>query len=268
MAHGVCSGHVLHCLGSCLADAAQAICNSSSSSSRTSSSSTARSMPSLLQLLGLQLDAELLPAVMHCLLMVLTLFSGPLAYQLHFQCQQQQQPQQQQQQQRCIRFRRPSIHSVRDCIVAPVTEEWCFRACMVPLLWMEGAQLSTIILVAPLFFGVGHFHHVHFLVKQGWSVRQALQMVCFQLLYTTAFGWYATWVFCWTGKLLPAIAVHAFSNLMGVPPFGDMAAGRGGAAWMVLTVAGIAAFAWLMRAGIAGWQQYTSVYSHQAVHAG
>jgi hypothetical protein len=32
---------------------------------------------------------------------------------------------------------------VRDCIVAPITEEWCFRACMVPLLWMEVRGKST-----------------------------------------------------------------------------------------------------------------------------
>jgi hypothetical protein len=85
------------------------------------------------------------------------------------------------------------------------------------------------------------------------------------MLYTTVFGWYATWVFCWTGKLLPAIAVHAFCNLMGVPPFGEMAAEKRGKVWMMLTVVGIAAFAWLLRAGVAGWQQqqYTSVYNQQ-----
>jgi hypothetical protein len=46
----------------------------------------------------------------------------------------------QQQQQSWISLRAPSIHSVRDCVVAPITEEWCFRACMVPLLWMEVRQ--------------------------------------------------------------------------------------------------------------------------------
>jgi hypothetical protein len=87
----------------------------------------------LLQLLGLQLDAELLPATMQCLLMVLALFAGPLAYQLQMQWELRQQ----QQQQQWFGLKAPSIHSVRDCIVAPITEEWCFRACMVPLLWME-----------------------------------------------------------------------------------------------------------------------------------
>jgi hypothetical protein len=41
----------------------------------------------------------------------------------------------------------------------------------------QGVRTSTIIWVMPLFFGVGHFHHVYFLVKQGWTVAQALQPV-------------------------------------------------------------------------------------------
>lgn len=87
------------------------------------------------------------------------------------------------------------------------------------------------------------------------------------MLYTTVFGWYATWVFCWTGKLLPAIAVHAFCNFMGVPPFGEMVSARQGRVWVVLTVVGVAAFALLLRAGTADWQQqqYTSVYSQYAL---
>jgi prenyl protein peptidase len=89
------------------------------------------------------------------------------------------------------------------------------------------------------------------------------------MLYTTVFGWYATWVFCWTGRLLPAIAVHAFCNLMGVPPFGEMAADGRSLVWAVLTVAGIAGFAWLLQDCTAGWQQqqYTSVYSQHALSA-
>lgn len=45
---------------------------------------------------------------------------------------------------------------------------------------VQGVRLSTIILVTPLFFGVGHLHHVYFLMKQGWSVAQALQPVRLQ----------------------------------------------------------------------------------------
>ena len=43
--------------------------------------------------------------------------------------------------------------------------------------------------------------------------------VGFQFAFTTAFGWFATFVFLRTGHLTAAVAVHAFCNLMGFPDF-------------------------------------------------
>jgi prenyl protein peptidase len=31
----------------------------------------------------------------------------------------------------------PGLIVTRDCVIAPLAEEWCFRACMVPLLWLK-----------------------------------------------------------------------------------------------------------------------------------
>jgi len=31
-----------------------------------------------------------------------------------------------------------NLRTLRDCMIAPITEEWCFRCCMVPLLWLAG----------------------------------------------------------------------------------------------------------------------------------
>lgn len=91
----------------------------------------AGNLPSMIQLLGLQLDAKLLPAILQPLGMTAVLFTGPLVYRLLHWVEQERR------QQEWFSPGRPSIHSIRDCVVAPVTEEWCFRACMVPLLWME-----------------------------------------------------------------------------------------------------------------------------------
>lgn len=41
-------------------------------------------------------------------------------------------------------------------------------------------------------------------------------------MYTTVFGWLATWVFLATGHALAPALVHAACNAMGVPRFGEM----------------------------------------------
>lgn len=38
-----------------------------------------------------------------------------------------------------------------------------------------------------------------------------------QFVFTTLFGWYATFVMVRTGSVWPAVAVHAFCNVMGAP---------------------------------------------------
>lgn len=40
---------------------------------------------------------------------------------------------------------------------------------------------------------------------------------CFQLLYTSLFGFFAAFVFLRTGNLFAAIAAHTFCNFMGLP---------------------------------------------------
>lgn len=80
----------------------------------------------------------------------------------------------------------------------------------------------------------------------------ALQ-VCFQMLYTILFGWFATWVFCSSGRLAPAVAVHALCNLMGVPPFGAMAAHPAhGTLLLLCTAGGVAAFGALVWCAVKG----------------
>lgn len=51
---------------------------------------------------------------------------------------------------------------LRNHIVAPVTEEFVFRACMLPLL-LQCFQPMTAVFIAPLFFGVGmYFVYISF----------------------------------------------------------------------------------------------------------
>jgi membrane protease YdiL (CAAX protease family) len=46
--------------------------------------------------------------------------------------------------------------------------------------------------------------------------------VLFQLLYTSVFGWYATWLFLRTQSLWGIVIVHSFCNWIGLPKFSLM----------------------------------------------
>lgn len=87
-----------------------------------------KAAPRLSQLLGLQPQASLLSDTFLALLLTAVLFAGPLLYMAVTAREGPRQAQY---------SRVPALHTIRDYVVAPLTEEWCFRACMVPLLWLE-----------------------------------------------------------------------------------------------------------------------------------
>merc|ERR1719209_2111720 len=57
----------------------------------------------------------------------------------------------------------------RNHVVAPFSEEFTFRACMLPMLLRHYTPTQAII-VSPLFFGVAHFHHMVERIKKGEPV--------------------------------------------------------------------------------------------------
>ncbi|XP_076392160.1 ras converting CAAX endopeptidase Sras isoform X3 [Megachile rotundata] len=111
----------------------------------------------------------------------------------------------------------------RNQIVAPLSEEWTFRACMLPLL-LQCFTPTTAIFVCPLFFGVAHFHHVVDKVKAGVKLKHALFISCFQFTYTTLFGAYAAFLFAKTGHLAAPFTAHSFCNHMGFPDLSEVVA--------------------------------------------
>mmetsp|Transcript_25242 Transcript_25242/g.38145 ORF Transcript_25242/g.38145 Transcript_25242/m.38145 type:complete len:317 (-) Transcript_25242:166-1116(-) len=112
----------------------------------------------------------------------------------------------------------PFWPQIRNLFTAPILEELVFRACMVPLLQQAlGNKTTTIILITPLFFGVAHAHHAFL----KWREKQPWKLIVlsssFQLLYTTLFGAYATYVFLRTNSLWAIAISHQFCNYMGLP---------------------------------------------------
>ncbi|KAK1154864.1 CAAX prenyl protease 2-like [Acipenser oxyrinchus oxyrinchus] len=85
---------------------------------------------------------------------------------------------------------------LRNQVVAPLTEELVFRACMLPML-APCAGLSPAIFTCPLFFGVAHFHHVIELLR----FRQG-----------TVGG-----IILSAGHLMGPVLCHSFCNYMGFP---------------------------------------------------
>ncbi len=110
----------------------------------------------------------------------------------------------------------------RNFIVCPLTEEFVFRGCMIPLVYPFLGQIHTCIVV-PLFFGVAHLHHI----IEGYFFNEApldsivLQHL-FQFSYTYVFGIYSTYLFLRTGSIFPAISAHMFCNYMGFPNISDL----------------------------------------------
>ncbi|XP_054264722.1 CAAX prenyl protease 2 [Macrosteles quadrilineatus] len=110
---------------------------------------------------------------------------------------------------------------MRNHIVAPLSEEFTFRACMLPLL-LQCFRPNTAIFICPLFFGTAHFHHMAERLSHGMELKKALLLSCFQFSYTTMFGAYSAYLFVRTGHFIAPFMAHAFCNHMGFPDLSEL----------------------------------------------
>ncbi|XP_017573841.1 CAAX prenyl protease 2 isoform X6 [Pygocentrus nattereri] len=209
-----------------------------------------RPSPPLLALLGIRIEGSV-PAAVLPLILTMVLFLGPLI-------------------QMAMDSPKGLVHEVKsgfslknvtDClrdlcwlrnhVVAPLTEELVFRASMLPIL-APCTGPTAAIFIAPLFFGVAHFHHVieqlrfghdsvlDILVCAGKMSCSKCEYVCllsilpgmselsvmffcfsvFQFSYTSVFGAYTAFIFTRTGHLVGPVLCHSFCNWMGFPALG------------------------------------------------
>ncbi|XP_012292379.1 CAAX prenyl protease 2 isoform X7 [Aotus nancymaae] len=113
---------------------------------------------SLLTLMGFRLEG-IFPAALLPLLLTMILFLGPLM-QLSMDCpcdladglKVVLAPRSWA---RCL----TDMRWLRNQVIAPLTEELVFRACMLPML-APCMGLGPAVFTCPLFFGVAHFHHI------------------------------------------------------------------------------------------------------------
>ena len=113
----------------------------------------------------------------------------------------------------------------RDLLVAPLAEEWCYRACLLPLLLLLRPLSSPAAAVwtAPLFFSLAHAHH-HFAgvvnAESASRASTAALVLLIQLAYTYVFGAFAAHMLLATGSFWGVAAAHALCNLLGLPSVG------------------------------------------------
>ncbi|TFK11994.1 CAAX prenyl protease 2 [Platysternon megacephalum] len=171
---------------------------------------------SLLVLLGFRLEG-IVPATLLPLLLTMVLFLGPLI-QLSMDCpwdwvdglKVMFDP-------RFWALCLSDMRWLRNQVIAPLTEELVFRACMLPML-IPCTGLGPAIFTCPLFFGVAHFHHVieQLRFRQS-SVASIFLSAAFQFSYTAVFGAYTAFIFIRTGHLIGPVLCHSFCNYIGFP---------------------------------------------------
>ncbi|CAD7670010.1 CAAX prenyl protease 2 isoform X3 [Canis lupus baileyi] len=189
---------------------------------------------SLLTLMGFRLEG-IFPAALLPLLLTMILFLGPLM-QLSMDCpcdladglKVVLAPRSWA---RCL----TDMRWLRNQVIAPLTEELVFRACMLPML-APCTGLGPAVFTCPLFFGVAHFHHIFEQLRfrqssvgsiflsavlgqksiQVWSL-EASPSPAFQFSYTAVFGAYTAFLFIRTGHLIGPVLCHSFCNYMGFP---------------------------------------------------
>ncbi|KAL0555349.1 hypothetical protein IC582_009293 [Cucumis melo] len=136
-----------------------------------------------------------------------------------------------------------NILAWRNYVVAPLTEELVFRACMIPILLSGGFKPITVIFLCPILFSLAHLNHfMEYYSKQNNNLTKAVMVVGLQLGYTVVFGSYASFLFVRTGHLLAPLVAHVFCNFMGLPALFSRGRGVVSLAFLV----GMVGFLWLL----------------------
>lgn len=183
---------------------------------------------SLAEIIGLRLPGLALASVLP-LMLTMVLFLGPTVMLL---CDERARVY-------CIpMFWRQSFQDWiwwRNHVVAPFSEEFTFRACMVPVLLGHYTHKQAII-ISPLFFGVAHFHHMVERIRKGQDILSSFLVSVFQFTYTTIFGMYSALLFVRTGHLAAPFLVHAYCNFMGFPDFTEVANSEPRKRWFLISM--------------------------------
>lgn len=105
-----------------------------------------------------------------------------------------------------------SLNDLKDCIVAPVAEELCYRKFIADHLLRtgEGLSMGWCVLISSLLFASAH------LVTLARRDESCMFKFGYTFLFSIAVGWV---YFACDANLIFAIVLHCFCNFVGIPAF-------------------------------------------------
>uniref|UniRef100_A0A3B5A9L3 CAAX prenyl protease 2 n=1 Tax=Stegastes partitus TaxID=144197 RepID=A0A3B5A9L3_9TELE len=162
---------------------------------------------SVLELMGVRMEG-FVPASILPLLLTMVFYLGPFVHSA------MDDPDDVQTWRLCVR----DAVWLRNQVVAPVTEELVFRGAMLPML-VPCTGPTAAIFVAPLFFGVAHFHHIIEQRRLGKDSMSVILLVAGQLAYTHFLrARLIKSVICVSkGHVVGPVLCHSFCNSQGLP---------------------------------------------------
>lgn len=120
-----------------------------------------------------------------------------------------------------------TLIGIRNYVIGPITEEFVYRSCILAFhlsaINTDHVSAKYMIFVTPLYFAVAHLHHAYEMYLEGKYSAQVIAFISlFQLLLTSVFGWYASFLFLRFGSVWPPVAAHTFCNAIGSPTFSNV----------------------------------------------
>nr|CAH8833652.1 unnamed protein product [Trichobilharzia regenti] len=116
---------------------------------------------------------------------------------------------------------------LRNFIIAPMFEEFVFRACITFHLRPLFSSCIMLCFVSTLFFSLAHLHHIFESIRNGQDFQSAFKSSLFQVFYTTLFGMYSGFLMLRTGNIAASIVTHSLCNFFGLPdPIGAIERGK------------------------------------------
>jgi len=167
----------------------------------------------------------------------------------------------------------PQATTLRDLVIAPLTEEIAFRGCLLPALLLllpaTATSRARALAASSAAFASAHLHHAAATLllsptrlPRGQSRAVALGALL-QLIYTFAFGAAAGALLLASGSLAAPVAAHSLANFLGLPRRRKSGSGSPPPSPLLRRIEGavgalgVAAFA-LMAAGCGGGQERRS----------
>ena len=115
----------------------------------------------------------------------------------------------------------PQATTLRDLVIAPLTEELAFRGCLLPTLLLLSGKQATALAASSAAFAAAHLHHAAATLLSPTlppkQRRAVLWNALLQLLYTFAFGAAAGALLLASGSLAAPVAAHSLANFLGLP---------------------------------------------------